>query len=163
LTSGKLIVTHDDARIDPSFNGNPFNFRMPAANGAPWTAPSAGFSDYAKTITRVAPDGRPVSQGSQRKSELDSNSVDSAPAKQAFNENPGTTERDRSGNPVFVAGTAPMQFTPPTPNGAPGGLPGLMAASGLFDPVQPDQPPAGGLLALIQDYMRNNPGGAVTY
>jgi hypothetical protein len=32
-----------------------------------------------------------------------------------------------------------------------------MAASSLFDPVQPDQPPAGGLLSLIQDYMRNNP------
>jgi hypothetical protein len=166
LTSGKLIVTHDDKRIDPSFNGNPLNFRMPEANGSLWTVPSAGFSDYAKTITRVAPDGSPDSPSLQQpslqqKSGLDPDSArpgaDSSPAKEAVNDNPGTTELNRSGNRVFVMGTAPMRFTPPVPNGAPGGLPGLMAASGLLDPVRPDQPPAGGLLALIQDYMRDNP------
>lgn len=28
---------------------------------------------------------------------------------------------------------------------------------GAFDPSRPDDPPAGGLLRLLQDYMRNNP------
>jgi murein DD-endopeptidase MepM/ murein hydrolase activator NlpD len=43
---------------------------------------------------------------------------------------------------------------------APLGLPGLLMQIGAFDPSSPDQPPAGGLLGLIQDYMRNNPDGA---
>jgi hypothetical protein len=100
----------------------------------------------------------------QQKSGLNPDSArpgaDSSPAKEAVNDNPGTTELNRSGNRVFVVGTAPMRFTPPVPNGAPGGLPGLMAASGLLDSVQPDQPLAGGLLTLIQDYMRNYPDDA---
>jgi hypothetical protein len=40
---------------------------------------------------------------------------------------------------------------------APLGLPGLLMQIGAFDPSSPDQPPAGGLLGLIQDNMRNNP------
>lgn len=46
--------------------------------------------------------------------------------------------------------------TSPT-QGAPGGIPGLLAQIGAFDPFYPDQPPAGGLLRLIQEYMSNNP------
>ncbi|HLI98355.1 MAG TPA: hypothetical protein VKT76_01440, partial [Bradyrhizobium sp.] len=53
LSSGKLIVTQQDKRIDPSFNGDPRNFSLPIGDAAPWTAPSAGFSDFASSITRV--------------------------------------------------------------------------------------------------------------
>jgi hypothetical protein len=30
---------------------------------------------------------------------------------------------------------------------------------GAFGPSSPNQPPTGGLLALLQDYMRNDPDG----
>jgi hypothetical protein len=53
LTTGKLIVTHEDKRIDPSFDGNPWHFALPDGGAAPWTGPSAGFGDYAPTLTRV--------------------------------------------------------------------------------------------------------------
>jgi hypothetical protein len=53
LTTGKLIVTHEDKRIDPSFDGNPWHFTLPADGTEPWTGPSAGFADYARTLTRV--------------------------------------------------------------------------------------------------------------
>jgi hypothetical protein len=53
LSTGKLIVTQQDKRIDQSFNGNPGHFSVPVGDGAPWTAPSAGFSDFAPTVTRV--------------------------------------------------------------------------------------------------------------
>lgn len=53
LSSGKLIVTHQDRRIDPSFNGNPFNFSVPVGDAAPWTSPSTGFSDFARFLTRA--------------------------------------------------------------------------------------------------------------
>jgi hypothetical protein len=33
----------------------------------------------------------------------------------------------------------------------------MMVQLGGIDLSNPDQPPVGGLLALIQDYMRNNP------
>ena len=46
---------------------------------------------------------------------------------------------------------------------APGGIPGLLMQIGAFDPSHPDDPPAGGLLRLIQDYMRNNPDGGATH
>jgi len=48
---------------------------------------------------------------------------------------------------------------PQAPQNASGGLPGLIASvtgSDSSDPMQ-FQPPAGGLLGLIQEYMRNNP------
>lgn len=60
LSTGKLIVTQQDKRIDPSFDGNPHNFSLPIGGAAPWTAPSAGFSDFAPSVTRVpvaSPDG----------------------------------------------------------------------------------------------------------
>jgi hypothetical protein len=38
-----------------------------------------------------------------------------------------------------------------------GGLLGMMAEAGLIDPSNPDRPPPGGLLGLMQeDYLRNN-------
>jgi hypothetical protein len=43
---------------------------------------------------------------------------------------------------------------------APGGLPGLMAQAGPYFQSDQDQPPVGGLVGLIQDYMRNNPDSA---
>jgi hypothetical protein len=33
----------------------------------------------------------------------------------------------------------------------------MMARAGVADPSNPDAPPAGGLLDLLQDYLRNNP------
>ena len=53
LSSGKLIVTQKDPRIDPTFNGNPFKFLVPKGDAAPWTTPSAGFPDFAPSVTRV--------------------------------------------------------------------------------------------------------------
>ena len=55
----------------------------------------------------------------------------------------------------------PLPFNQPTSpaQDAPGGIPGLLMQIGAFDPSHPDDPPAGGLLRLIQDYMRNNPDG----
>jgi RTX calcium-binding nonapeptide repeat (4 copies) len=61
LSTGKLIVTQQDARIDPSFNGNPAKFSVPGGDAAAlWTGPSAGFSEFAPTVHRVSvptPDG----------------------------------------------------------------------------------------------------------
>jgi hypothetical protein len=53
LTTRKLIVTHEDKRIDPSFDGNPSHFALPDGGALPWTGPSAGFADFAPTVTRV--------------------------------------------------------------------------------------------------------------
>jgi len=53
----------------------------------------------------------------------------------------------------------PFRSAPPPTQDAPGGIPGLMAQGGLFDPSNPDEPPPGGLLRLIRDWMRNNPDG----
>lgn len=36
-----------------------------------------------------------------------------------------------------------------------GGILGMMVEAGLIDPSNPDRPPPGGLLGLIQEYMRN--------
>jgi len=66
----------------------------------------------------------------------------------------------RGGTSVFATGVPPTPFLPRISDGVPRGLPGMMAEAGLLDPTHPDQPPIGGLLAMIQDYMRNNPGGA---
>lgn len=57
----------------------------------------------------------------------------------------------RSGVP---AGSVPMQ-------GNPGGILGMMSEAGHIDPSNPDRPPHGGLLGLMQEYLRNNKGGAV--
>jgi hypothetical protein len=48
----------------------------------------------------------------------------------------------------------------PSPSIAPGnlsgGLLGMMERSGVIDPSAPDAPTTGGLLALLQEYLRNN-------
>ena len=60
---------------------------------------------------------------------------------------------DDSSRSVFEKGAPPV-LLPSMPRG----LPGMMAETGA---VSPDgTPPAGGLLGLIQEYMRNNPDGA---
>jgi hypothetical protein len=53
----------------------------------------------------------------------------------------------------------PFRPTPSLTQNALGGIPGLMKQLGAFDPSNPDQPPAGGLMRLIQEYMRDNPDG----
>jgi hypothetical protein len=53
LSTGKLIVTQQDKRVDPSFNGNPGNFSVPVGDAAPWSAPSTGFPDFASSVIRV--------------------------------------------------------------------------------------------------------------
>lgn len=54
--------------------------------------------------------------------------------------------------------TPPIPFVPAPPQGAPGGIPGLMADAGLHDPLNPDAPLPGGLVGILQDYLRNIPG-----
>jgi hypothetical protein len=58
---------------------------------------------------------------------------------------------------VFETGPSPVNL-PPTAN-EPRGLPGMIADAGLFDPSHPDRAPPGGLLALIQQAMRDHPAG----
>ena len=97
LSSGKLIVTQNDPRIDPSFSGNPLSYSTPRGAGAPWTTPSAGFSEFVPSVTRV-----PV-----------------APHRQAERTPPssgtmGTVQRQQAANSspdlVFETGGAPAPF-----------------------------------------------------
>jgi hypothetical protein len=59
---------------------------------------------------------------------------------------------------VFNAGAPPVPYLPDPLQGS-GGLPGLFARVAGTDPHDPTQPPppAGGLLELMQDYLRSNP------
>ncbi len=57
------------------------------------------------------------------------------------------------------ASSPPYRPAAPEMQGAPVGIPGLLAQVGAFNPSDPDQPPTGGLLELLQEYMRNNVGG----
>jgi hypothetical protein len=61
---------------------------------------------------------------------------------------------------VFNTGAAPVQQFA-TPHGSMGGIPGLIAGIAGTDPSSPTQasPPAGGLLGLIQEYLRDDPNG----
>ncbi len=54
LSTGKLIVTQQDPRIDPSFSGNPFNYLTPGGDTAAWNGPSAGFTDFVPSVVRVS-------------------------------------------------------------------------------------------------------------
>lgn len=60
---------------------------------------------------------------------------------------------------AFLTGVPAVPYLSPAGRSAPGGLPGMIAAAMGKD--QPDstqfQPLAGGLLGMIQDYMRDNP------
>ena len=60
---------------------------------------------------------------------------------------------------VFDSGAPPISFIPATPQRAPGGLPGLLFEAGSNDPLNPDAPPAGGLVGLIREYLRDKPRG----
>jgi hypothetical protein len=53
----------------------------------------------------------------------------------------------------------PIPFIPAAPQSAPGGLPGMMVEAGLVDPLNPHASPPGGLVGLIQEYLRNNARG----
>ena len=64
---------------------------------------------------------------------------------------------DRSGAPSGWVQPLPFRSSPSLTQDAPGGIPGLMRQLGAFDPSNPDQPPAGGLMRLIQEYMRDHP------
>jgi hypothetical protein len=132
LSAGRLIATRQDPRIAPSFNGNPLRFRAPGGDAAPWTTPSPGFGDYAATITRVPlpPAGAPPGPA--------------VPGKR------GALEQAPTSDATFADATA----------GSPGGLPGLIASvtGGDWSGPMGVQAPAGGLLGLIQDYMRQQTG-----
>ena len=56
----------------------------------------------------------------------------------------------------FPTNAFPISFLPLASRTEAGGLPGLMARSGVLDPSAPDAPPAGGLVALLQEYLRSN-------
>lgn len=56
---------------------------------------------------------------------------------------------------VFDSGTPPISFIPASLQGAPGGLPGLLLEASPNDPARP----AGGLVGLIQEYLRDNSRG----
>lgn len=62
--------------------------------------------------------------------------------------------------PAFANRAPAIPYVPQAPQGTPGGIPGLLAAatgSASSDPSQ-FQPPAGGLLGMIQDYMNATAG-----
>ena len=64
-----------------------------------------------------------------------------------------------STGPAFSGRVPAVPYVPQPPSTS-GGIPGLIAAATGNASSDPSrfQPPAGGLLGLIQEYMRNNPG-----
>jgi hypothetical protein len=54
----------------------------------------------------------------------------------------------------------PIPYIRAAPQSAPGGLPGLLIEAGPSDPLNPDAPPAGGLVGLIREYLRDNSRGS---
>jgi hypothetical protein len=70
----------------------------------------------------------------------------------------GELHGPKTANSLPLSTTDPIPHLPPrAPQSAPGGIPGLMASITGGNPSSPElQPPAGGLLRLIQEYMRNN-------
>jgi hypothetical protein len=71
---------------------------------------------------------------------------------------PETAAVNRAAPSVFDTGASPVPAFSPSKD-TPRGLFGRMVDAGLIDPSNPDQPPAGGLLGLIQQSMRNGLGG----
>jgi hypothetical protein len=124
LTTGKLIVTHEDKRIDPSFDGNPWHFALPDEGAPPWTGPSAGFSDFAPTVTRVpiAPPLAPSPlQGSPPPMSAFWPHAENSPAGDSFGNSPRM-----SGNPAAIS---PSSFM-----GISSGATNLQGANG--NPIQ---------------------------
>jgi hypothetical protein len=75
----------------------------------------------------------------------------------APNQNTRGTNVNQSPEATFTTGAAPVPFLPAAAQSKPGGLPGLIASvlgSDSPNPMQ-FQPPVGGLLGLIQEYMRD--------
>lgn len=151
LSSGKLIVTRDDPRIDSSFNGNPLHFSAPTGAGAPWTAPSSGFSDFATTVTRVLVPGPDGSAGAVRSDGRRSDSrvvVDK-------NRAPNASEDRR-----YLGGRIVGQPSAPVPES--GASDSVGSRFGRWSSVLPDgsiSTPAGeaspqGLPGLILDHIR---------
>jgi hypothetical protein len=58
---------------------------------------------------------------------------------------------------VFDTGAPAIPYLPPASQNIMGGIPGMMEEAGLFDSLNPDQSAPGGLLGLLQEWMRNNP------
>jgi hypothetical protein len=164
LSSGKLIVTHEDPRIDPSFNGNPLNFRLPTGDGVPWTSPSAGFSDFSKTVTRVpvAPGNESANPILRHRSAVDQDvNLDGGSVALAI---PG------AGGPTSVGGpSGPTPLMPPENSGSrvPGGpgpsvaplqaphfAPEILQNFGPFAAPAPSRFDASGGLSAVQ-----KPGG----
>jgi hypothetical protein len=125
LTTGKLIVTHEDKRIDPSFDGNPWHFALPADGAEPWTGPSAGFVDYARTLTRVpiAPPLAPYRPQSPPSSSTPASEprAEYSPAGDSFGNFPRM-----SGNPAAIS---PSSFTANS-----SGATNFQGANGKSDP-----------------------------
>lgn len=53
-------------------------------------------------------------------------------------------------------GASSSEFVSPRNSAAAGGLVGMMERAGVIGPSAPDTPPAGGLVALLQEYLHNN-------
>lgn len=110
LTSGKLIVTHEDNRIDPSFDGNPENFSLPTGDAAPWTAPSAGFSEFAPLVERV-----PIAPPQGTSSPTPAFALDAAysPTGDFYGNFPGVPSAGQSGSLLWRAASMnPTQAAP---------------------------------------------------
>lgn len=58
--------------------------------------------------------------------------------------------------PGALFGVPSSEFVSPRNSIAAGGLVGLMEQASVIEPSAPDAPPAGGLVALLQEYLRNN-------
>lgn len=69
---------------------------------------------------------------------------------------PGPAPGQHSAGSVFDSGAPPIPFAPLAPQDFSGGLPGMMARSGVIDPSVRDAPPAGGLVGLLQEYLGSN-------
>lgn len=65
---------------------------------------------------------------------------------------------DATRGAAYVSGTAApaLPFIPAASPSAPGGIPGMLIGAGLSDLQNPDAPPPGGLVGLLQEYLRNN-------
>ena len=70
---------------------------------------------------------------------------------------PGVT---RGAGYVGSAVAPAIPFIRAAPQSAPGGLPGLLIEASPNDPLNPDAPPAGGLVGLIREYLRDNSRGS---
>jgi hypothetical protein len=73
----------------------------------------------------------------------------------------GNAMDGRATSSGFSGRVSPVPYVPQAPQSTSVGIPGMIAAATGNTSSDPTwfQPPAGGLLGMIQDYMRSNPGG----